>query len=122
MTKEEKIKCNGIINTASAAAGAVGAGLAPIACSDNLLIAPIQLTMVVSLGKVFGITLDQSTAKSALASAAANTVGRMVSQVLIGWIPLAGNIINAATAAFLTETIGWIIAEEFAAEGFSYAA
>lgn len=113
MTSREIKLCNGIIHTASAAAGAAGAGLAQIPGSDNAVITPIQLTMTISLGKVFGIELGESAAKSALASAAAGTVGRTISQVLIGWFPLVGNIINATTAAGLTEAIGWILANEF---------
>lgn len=113
MTSREIVLCNGIIHSASAAAGAVGAGLAQIPTSDNLIITPIQLTMAVSLGKVFDIDLDQSAAKAAIASAAAATVGRTAAQVIGGWIPGVGNIINAATAASITETIGWILAKEF---------
>lgn len=113
MTSREAGLCNGIIHSASAAAAAVGGGLAQAPVSDNLLITPIQLTMAVSLGKVFGIDLDQSAAKAAVSNAAAATIGRAASQVLIGWIPGIGNIINATTAAALTETIGWILANEF---------
>lgn len=113
MTSREVGLCNAIIHSASAAAAAVGGGLAQVPTSDNLIITPIQLAMAVSLGKVFGIELDQSAAKAAVASAAAATVGRTVSQVLIGWIPGVGNIINATTAATITETIGWIMAKEF---------
>lgn len=113
MTSKEVRLCNGIIHSASAAAATVGAGLAQIPTSDNLVITPIQLTMAVSLGKVFGITLDRSAAKAAVASAAAATVGRTAAQVLVGWIPGGGNIINATTAATLTEAIGWIMAKEF---------
>ena len=113
MTNKEKGLCNAIIHSASAGAAAVGAGLAQVPGSDNLIITPIQLTMAVSLGKVFGITLDQSAAKATVASAVAAAVGRTASQILIGWIPVAGNIINATTAATLTETIGWIMANEF---------
>ena len=113
MTKRETSLCNGIIHSASTAAAAVGGGLAQLPASDNLIITPIQLTMAVSLGRVFGITLDQSTATAAVASAAAATVGRTTSQLLIGWIPGVGNIINATTAATITEAIGWIIAKEF---------
>ena len=116
MTTNEKFLCNGIIHTASAAAAAVGAGLAQIPTSDNLIITPIQLGMAISLGKVFGITLDQSAAKAAVASAAAATVGRAASQVFTGWFLGVGNIINAATAASLTETVGWIMASEFEAQ------
>lgn len=113
MTSRETGLCSGIIHSASAAAAAVGGGLAQVPTSDNLIITPIQLIMAISLGEVFGITLDQSAAKAAVASATAMTVGRAASQILIGWIPGAGNIINATTAATITETIGWIMAKEF---------
>lgn len=113
MTKNEKLKCNAIIHSASGAAAAIGAGLAQLPCSDNLIITPIQLTMAVSLAKVFGLTLSDGAAKAAVASASAATVGRTASQVVGGWIPVAGNIINAATAASLTEAVGWIMAKEF---------
>lgn len=116
MTSREIGLCNAIIHTASAAAGAAGAGLAQIPGSDNAVITPIQLTMTISLGKVFGIELEDSAAKAALASAAAGMIGRTMSQVLVGWIPGIGNIINAATAAGLTEAIGWILANEFEKE------
>lgn len=62
--------------------------------------------MTVSLGRVFGIELTDSAARAAIASAAAATVGRTASQLLFGWIPIAGNIINAITAATITESIG----------------
>lgn len=113
MTSREMGLCNGIIHSASAATAAVGGGLAQVPTSDNIIITPIQLTMAVALGEVFGITLDQSAAKAAVASSTAATVGRSLSQLLIGWIPGVGNIINAATAATITETIGWIMANEF---------
>lgn len=113
MTKKQAGLCNGVIHAASVAAGGVGAGLAQVPCSDNMIITPIQLTMAISLGKVFGIDLDQSAAKAAVASAAAATVGRSVSQILAGWIPVVGNAVNAATAASVTEAIGWIMAKEF---------
>lgn len=114
MTSAQQAKCHAIIHSASASAGAVGAGLAQIPCSDNLVITPIQLAMTVSLGHVFGIDLSESSAKAALASAVAATVGRTAVQVLTGWIPLVGNAINACTAASLTEAIGWMLAEDFA--------
>lgn len=113
MTHDEKNKCRAIIHSASVAAAAVGGGLAQVPMSDNAVITPIQLTMAISLGKVFDITLDQSAAKAAIASASAALVGRTLSQILVGWIPVIGNGINATTAATLTETIGWILANEF---------
>lgn len=113
MTKSGKLKCHAIIHSASASAAAVGAGLAQLPGSDNAVITPIQLVMTVSLGRVFGIELTESAAKAALASVAAATVGRTASQLLVGWIPGAGNIVNACTAATITEAIGWMLAADF---------
>lgn len=113
MTENQREKCNAIIHTASVAAGGVGAGLAQVPGTDNAVIVPIQLTMVISLGAVFGVTLSESAAKAAIASASASTIGRTLSQVLIGWIPGLGNAINATTAAGITEALGWTIAKEF---------
>ena len=113
MTDEQRKKCHAIIHTASASAAAIGGGLAQIPESDNAVLTPIQLTMTISLGHVFGKSLTQSTALAAIGSVAASTVGRTVSQFLIGWIPGVGNIVNATTAASLTEALGWAIAKEF---------
>lgn len=113
MTSDQKSKCNAIIHTASVAAAGAGAGLAQIPGGDNALITPIQLTMTISLGKVFDIELSDSAARAALGSVAASTIGRTISQVLIGWIPGLGNAINATTAAGLTEAMGWALADEF---------
>ena len=120
MTSEEKKSCHGIIHTSSLLAGAVGAGFAQIPTSDNLIITPIQLSMTVALGEVFGITMSQSSASAALASAIGATVGRTISQVFLGWIPGVGNVINATTAATVTEAIGWALALEFEHQSLSY--
>lgn len=114
MSTEAIIKCNLIIHTASAAAGAVGAGLAQIPVSDTLIIKPVQLAMTISLGQVFGIELSQSAAESAAGSAAATMIGKAACNLILGWIPIVGNVINATVAAALTEGMGWILAEQFA--------
>ena len=113
MTDNEKKKCGAIIHTASAAAAGAASGMAQLPGSDNAVLTPIQLTMTISLGKVFNKTLDESAAKAAIGSVAAATVGRTISQVLIGWIPGIGNAVNAATAASITEALGWAIAKDF---------
>ena len=114
MTTSEVIRCNAIIHTASLAAAGVGAGLAQIPGSDNAIITPIQLSMVTMLGRVFDVSVTKSSAEAAIASAAAATVGRTASQILAGWVPGYGNVMNAVTAATLTEGVGWLIAEQFA--------
>ncbi len=113
MTEEQRKKCHAIIHSASAAAAGIGGGLAQVPGSDNAIITPIQLTMTISLGKVFDRTISESAAKSAIGSLAAATIGRTAAQVIVGWVPGIGNAINATTAAGVTEALGWLIATEF---------
>ena len=102
MTDSEYAKCHAIIHSAAVAAGGVGAGLAQIPFSDNLVIMPIQIAMVGSLGAVFDQTLAEATIKSLISAAAGTVIGRSVSQALLGWLPGIGNAINASTAFTLT--------------------
>lgn len=114
MTKDQRKKCHAIIHLAAGSAGAVGAGLAQLPGSDNAVIIPIQVTMTISLGAVFGRKIDESVAKATLATTTATVAGRAISQFLVGWIPVLGNAFNAATAAAITEAIGWALANDFA--------
>lgn len=113
LPKDMLNKCNGIIHGASAACGGVGTGLAQIPASDNAVIVPIQVGMIIALGAVFDLNITESGAKSIIASAGATIAGRTVSQFLVGWIPGLGNAINTATAAGITEAIGWIAVKNF---------
>ena len=114
MTEQQKRKSHAIIHSASAAAAGVGAGLAQIPGSDNAIIVPIQIAMTISLGAIFEVTIDNSTAKGYIASATASLTGKTISQFLVGWIPIVGNVINATTAGLITESIGWSVAHSFA--------
>ena len=105
--------CHQCIHAASIAAGGVGTGLAQIPTSDNAIIVPIQIAMIIRLGSIFNIDVTESFAKSIIASAGTTYAGRTISQILVGWIPLAGNAINTATAAGVTEAIGWIAVKHF---------
>ncbi len=117
MTNAQEQRCHVIIHTASAAAAAAGAGLAQLPCADAAVIVPIQVGMVVALAGVFGVTLTRTAAESAVATKAATLIGRGVSQLLVGWIPGFGNACNAATAAGVTEAVGWAVARDFAGRG-----
>lgn len=114
LTEKQLKKCHAIIHAASVAAGGVGTGLAQIPLSDNAIITPIQATMVSSLGLVFDIRLTEGAVKGIIGSMAAAFVGRSVSQVLVGWMPVIGNAINTATAAGITEAVGWAAVKHFA--------
>ncbi|MBQ2616327.1 MAG: hypothetical protein IJG36_01370 [Synergistaceae bacterium] len=113
MTDSQRAKCHGIIHTASAACAAVGGGMAQLPGSDTIPITAAQVTMVISLGGVFDIPVSKSAAKAIIAGLAGASFGRLASQFLVGWIPGFGNAINASTAAGITETLGWKVAEKF---------
>lgn len=115
MTRRQEIACHAIVHGASTVAGLIGAGLAQLPMSDRFAIAPFQIAMGIALGKVFGLTLGAAQVEAFLVPAVGSEIGRGVSQVLVGWIPVAGNVINAATAATLTEGLGWMLATQFAA-------
>ena len=116
MNESQQNKCHAIIHGAATVCAGIAAGLSQVPGSDNVLIVPVQVGMIISLGAVFGAELTESTANAILASETATMVGRGISQVLIGWIPVFGNAVNAATAFAVTESIGWTVANSFAAK------
>ena len=107
MTDEQFKKCHIAIHTAAAAAAAAGA--TPIPVADAIPISAAQITMVISLGKIFGIKVTESAASAAIKAAAATFVGRTV----VKFIPVAGWIISGAVAGAITEGIGWMTALDF---------
>ena len=113
MNREEKKKCHWIIHIAATTAGVAGAGLAQLPLADAVPITSAQVGMIISLGAVFGKEIDKSVATSILTETAAVIGGRTASQFLAGLIPGIGNVINASTAALITEGIGWAVANNF---------
>ena len=116
LTCLEREKCGSIIHMASGAAALVGSGMAQIPLSDAVLIAPIQVKMITALGAEFGIKLTESAAKGLFAALSASCVGRAASQLMMGWVPIWGNIVNASTAVGLTQAVGWLAVEHFQEE------
>ena len=113
MNKVKEDNCARIIHVAAASAAAVGGGMAQTPGGDSAAIMPIQATMIVAIAREFGRCMTVETATSMIAPLAATYVGRGISQFLIGWIPGIGNVINATTAAAITEAIGWGAVELF---------
>ncbi|WQS60885.1 DUF697 domain-containing protein [Helicobacter pylori] len=98
-----------IIHVASGAAGA--AGLIPIPFSDALAIAPIQAGMIYKMNDAFGMDLDKSVGASLVAGLLSVTavvqVGRTLVNGFLKFIPVVGSVAGSATAAIITEGIGF---------------
>ncbi len=102
-------ECKTIIHVASGAAGA--AGLIPIPFSDALAIAPIQAGMIYKMNDAFGMDLDKSAGASLVAGllgvTAVAQVGRTLVNGFLKFIPVVGSVAGGATAAVITEGIGF---------------
>ncbi len=102
-------ECKTIIHVASGAAGA--AGLIPIPFSDALAIAPIQAGMIYKMNDAFGVDLDKTLATSLITGllgvTAVAQVGRTIVNGVLKFIPIVGSVSGSATAAIITEGIGF---------------
>lgn len=115
MPKELEKKCHAAIHSATLTAAAAGA--IPIPMSDAIPITAAQISMVIALGKIFGITLSEAATKSILGVGVTQQAGRALATNLIKAVPgagtIVGGVIGASTAALLTEALGWIVADDF---------
>lgn len=115
MSKELKKKCHVAIHSATTASAAAGA--IPLPMADAIPITAAQIGMIIALGKAFDVTLTEAAAKSLISVSLTQQAGRFVAANAIKMIPgagsIVGGIISASTAAALTETLGWSIADDF---------
>ncbi len=95
-----------IIHVASGAAG-----LIPIPFSDALAIAPIQAGMIYKMNDAFGVKMKDSIATSLITGLLGVTavvqVGRTLVSGFLKFIPVVGSVAGGATAAVITEGIGF---------------
>lgn len=113
MLYPEKGRCRRIIHGAAIAGALAALIMAQLPGSDNLILVPIEVIMVIRLGGVFGVGLKDTISRSLLVGSIATLIGRGISEFLIGWVPVAGNIINAVTAAAVIEFLGWAVVRDF---------
>ncbi|WP_101002944.1 YcjF family protein [Helicobacter pylori] len=97
------------IHVASGAAGT--AGLIPIPFSDAIPISLIQGGMIYKMNDAFGMDLDKSVGASLVAGLLSVTavaqVGRTLVNGFLKFIPVVGSVAGGATAAVITEGIGF---------------
>ena len=114
MPNDIKMECAKVIHIASAAAGS--AALIPIPIADRIPITAAQVGMIISLGKVFDITISNSVANAVIGCGLAQNIGQALSDSIIKVIPgvnFVAPAICTITASGLTEAMGWIVADDF---------
>lgn len=108
MNKEQYFKCCLAIHSISGLNVAVG--MIPFPGVDAIPISAAQVGMVVKLGSIFGKKISDTAAKAAISTAVATLIGRTAVKI----IPGVGLVVSGAVAGVVTETIGWIVAVNFA--------
>lgn len=106
-----------IIHVFAVVAAGVGFGLAQLPGSDAPVLVALQTAMLLALADRARVSLTLAGAAEVALTLAATMVGRGLSQVLVGWLPGLGNLVNAATAAAVTEGVGWVALRWFRRAG-----
>jgi uncharacterized protein (DUF697 family) len=117
MTTDQRDRCSVVIHAASGLAGVVG-GVSPLPGSDSVLIMPIQVGMVIQLGRIFEVEVSESAAKSVVYATLAQILGKGSAKVLTFFMPGIGNLVRAGVAVAATEALGWAIADNLASGAF----
>ncbi len=96
-----------IIHVFAVVAGGVGFGLAQLPGSDAPVLVALQTAMILALADKTDVSLTRAAAAELALTMSATMIGRGLSQVLVGWLPAIGNVVNGVTAAGVTEAVGW---------------
>lgn len=99
---------------------ATSAGLNPVPMSDAVLIVPQQVTMAASLAKLYNFDSMGEIAVSMLKGQILSLVGRQLAAGLTKFIPVLGQLINAAVAGTITGGLGLALVEVYERATDSY--
>jgi len=110
LKEEDLLKLEAIIHTASGSAAAASGAMAQGAVIglDTPVLITIHIGMIIGLGEVFGRRLNKTTAIALLGSAAGVGIGVFGVKAILGFIPIGGNLVNAAVSFGYTERLGML--------------
>lgn len=108
-TKDEK--ANNIINYYSISCGAIA--VEPIPIVDSFFIAPIQVAMIIHLGKIYGVKVTKSVAGGLVQALGLSLLGNYLFLNIVSFFPGIKQVVGPAIAYSLTYTSGLIVKELF---------
>lgn len=108
-TKEERAKK--VIRNYSLSAATVA--IEPIPIVDSILLAPVQIAMVIHLGRIYGVKVTKSVAGGLVNTIGLSFLGNELFLILVGFFPGVKQILGPSIAFSLTWTSGLIINELF---------
>ncbi|MBR5312326.1 MAG: hypothetical protein IKU40_05540 [Clostridia bacterium] len=110
-----KIGAHIMIHSWAALHGATAFLLAQTPEGDTVLLTAETITFIVSLAKACGADLSTTQATAVGAQAVASVTGLSIAEAArhyAKYIPVAGNVFNAATSIAITEAIGFSVYNE----------
>lgn len=96
-----------------AGGSAAAVAINPIAGSDAILIVPLQIAMILNLGRLYGIPVTANVARGLVNSLITTLTGRFAYQAFISMFPVIKNIVGPGLAYSLTYVMGRIVNEMF---------
>lgn len=109
-TKEDRAKK--VIRNYSLSAAAVA--VEPIPIVDSILLAPVQIAMVIHLGRIYGVKITKSVAGGLVSTIGLSFLGNELFLILVGFFPGVKQALGPSIAFSLTWTSGLIVNELFA--------
>lgn len=115
MTDGQRVASHAIIHSAATAAAASAAVLAQMPSADNIPLACILGGMTIGLCFTFDISLNRTQelviGMDVVAAFSGWITAYVCQEWIAGWVPFAGNYLNAAAITGIVEFIGWEIAD-----------
>lgn len=90
---------------------AATAGFQPIPVIDSFVIAPIQIAMIIHLGKVYNVHIGKSVAGGIVESIGLSLAGNYIFLTLVSFFPGLKQVLGPSIAFSLTYTSGLIVKE-----------
>lgn len=111
-TRSREEKAKKIVNYYAMAAA--GVAVQPVPVLDSFFIAPIQIAMIIQMGRLHKIAITKSVAGGLVSSIGLSFLGNHIFLNLVSFFPVIKQALGPAIAYSLTYTIGLIINELFA--------
>ena len=105
-----------VIHAAALHSAGVGACLAHMPGWDAPVLAGIQAKLVVAIGEHYGVAVQLAEADELVARFRDAMPCRVVVPLVMGRVPVVGNVVNASTAAAFTRDVGWAAVGHFAGQ------
>jgi uncharacterized protein (DUF697 family)/tellurite resistance protein len=93
------------------------AGAIPIPLIGDLMVIPLQMKMMMDLGKIYGFNLDKTTVKAMLGSLGVGTGARIAVSSLAKFVPGWGSVVGATAAFSTTYALGNVATQYFESGG-----